>query len=176
MDDLNKANERLNKLTDKDVRIAYLPPATVGSIYSEAADSPAETGDLQAVLVVENNLQQVKPDFRHYGLNHYLDGKQAYERWITIPDDLTVKPPFEKKNFAGGMYAGYSIWFSDFIQAPYEAWKRLQAWAQNHVEYEIAPELPWFEEHLNDMRYSIWPSQNAEQQLDLLIPIQRKSS
>lgn len=33
MDDLNKANETLSKLEDKDVRIVYLPPMTVAAAH-----------------------------------------------------------------------------------------------------------------------------------------------
>lgn len=34
MEELNKANEKLNKLEDKDVRIVYLPPMTVAAAYT----------------------------------------------------------------------------------------------------------------------------------------------
>jgi transcriptional regulator, merR family len=36
MEELNQASETLNKLSDKDVRIVYLPPATVGAFTPSA--------------------------------------------------------------------------------------------------------------------------------------------
>ena len=39
MEDLSKASEKLNRLTDKDVRIVYLPPATVAA-YQYEGEAP----------------------------------------------------------------------------------------------------------------------------------------
>jgi len=111
---------------------------------------------------------------RHYGFDHKRGNEHGYERWLTIPADMEVAPPFEKKQFSGGMYAGYSIWFNDFIQSPWGAWERLYEWANHHAEYEIEASLQPLEEHLNEMQYYLWTGQNGQRQLDLLIPIRRK--
>ena len=176
MEKLNQANEILNKLTDREVRIAYLPPVTVASIHcmGKLGDAEAQTGNLIGKFVSKTNLWKNKPDMRHFGFDHKRGDEHGYERWLTILPDMEVEPPFEKKQFSGGMYAGYSIWFRDFVQAPWEAWKRLREWANNHAEYEIEKDLPWFEEHLNDARYFIWTGQEGSQQLDLLIPIKKR--
>ena len=176
MENLNKANEALNKLTDREVRIAYLPPVAIASIHcmGEPGDAEAKTGNLVGEFMDKTALWKVKPDMRHYGFDHKHRGKHGYERWLTIPADMEVEPPFEKKQFSGGIYAGYSIWFKDFIQAPWEAWWRLHEWANSHTEYEIEKDLPCFEEHLNDARYFIWARQVGTQQLDLLIPIKKR--
>jgi len=176
MEKLNQANETLNKLTDREVRIAYLPPVTVASIHcmGEPGDAEAKTGNLTGKFVNKTDLRKIKTDMRHYGFDHKRGNEHGYERWLTIPADMEVEAPFEKKQFSGGIYAGYSIWFKDFIQAPWEAWKRLYEWADSHAEYEIEKNLPCFEEHLNDMRYFIWTGQEGTQQLDLLIPIKKR--
>jgi len=31
----------------------------------------------------------------------------GYERWLTIPYDMKVNPPFAKKRFSGGLYAAH---------------------------------------------------------------------
>ena len=93
MNVLNKANKQLNKLTDRDVRIIYLPPATVASIHHIGCSSEGEipestTGIMMRDFIRNNNLAKIKPDLRHYGFNHPDkpdNGKEhGYERWVTI--------------------------------------------------------------------------------------------
>lgn len=181
MDELNKASEKLNKLTDKDVRIVYLPPATVASIRRIGGEPEAETGDLLFAFIKENNLPEMKPDFRHYGFNHpngsLPDGSDhGYERWVTIPDDMEISAPFVKKQFSGGLYGGHMIPMGAF-----EEWSWLYEWANNHEQYEIA----WgalecmhglMEEHLNAPQHYLWSHEECDcrLQLDLLIPIKER--
>ncbi len=182
MDDLIKASEKLNKLTDKDVRIVYLPPVTVASIQCIGGKPETETGDLLFAFIKEKNLTVVKPDFRHYGFNHpngsLPDGSDhGYERWVTIPYDMEVPLPFIKKQFAGGLYGAHMIPMGGF-----EEWNWLYEWAKNHEKYEIAWGDPncmhgLMEEHLDAIHHYLWSHEECDQrlQLDLLIPIRERT-
>lgn len=178
MDDLNRANEVLSKLTD--VRIVYLPPATVASIKNTGGLAEITTANELNKFVMENQLAKIKPDFRHYGFNHpngeKPDGSDhGYERWVTIPSDLEVSEPFEKKEFSGGLYAAHAISMGNF-----EEWSWLQEWVQNNSEYEPN----WgdhecmdglLEEHLNYIHhYAQGVEEHPKWQLDLLFPIKPK--
>lgn len=181
MDNINKANEKLNKLTDKDIRIVYLPPATVASVHSVGGAPEAETGDLLFAFIKNSNLAEIKPDFRHYGFNHpngsLPDGSDhGYERWVTIPEDMEVVEPFVKKQFEGGLYGAHMIPMGAF-----EEWNWLYEWANSHEKYEIAwgnPECMhgFMEEHLNAIHHYLWSNEECDKhlQLDLLIPIKEK--
>ncbi len=108
MDDLNKANETLSKLEDKDVRIVYLPPMTVAAAYfsgkAEYGVGPEATSMIEK-FVYETGLLDKKPDARGMGFdcsNKNLKVEvgttpTAYEAWVSIPEDMEVKPPLVKK-------------------------------------------------------------------------------
>ncbi|WP_055667749.1 effector binding domain-containing protein [Desnuesiella massiliensis] len=178
MSDLNRANETLSKLTD--VRIVYLPPATVASIRHIGGLPELTTASELNNFIMNNQLAKIKPDFRHYGFNHpngeMADGSDhGYERWVTIPSDMEVIKPFEKKEFSGGLYAAHAISMGNF-----EEWNWLCDWAKNNPEYEPNwgnPECMYglMEEHLNYINlYTLNVEENHKWQLDLLIPIRPK--
>ena len=185
MDDLIKANEKLNKLTDRDVRIIYLPPATVASIHNIGGELGPEkiTGDLLHQFIKDKKLAEIKPDFRHYGFNNTSNGSQpegndrGYERWVTIPDDMKISPPFVKKKFSGGLYAAFMIPLGDF-----HCWEPFYSWANTHKKYEILwgkqEDMNGFlEEHLNYINLYMLPDDEEFDkmlQLDLLIPIKER--
>jgi len=182
LNDLNKADEKLHKLTDKDVRIIYLPPATVAASHYIGEDPGHHAAAILDKFVIESNLPEIKPDMREYGFNHpnpgCIEGSDlhGYEFWATIPDDMDVPEPLIKKQFPGGLYAAHMIPIGAF-----EEWEWLCEWAMNNDQYEPVWTTPEFmggclEEHLNyrnnvskfvDGRYD-------NIQLDLLIPIKEK--
>lgn len=137
MEDLNKVNEILSKL--KDVRIVYLPPATVAASHFYCDEPEAHCSGVINEFVGDSNLCTIKPDFRHHGFNNpnptgnTPEGMpdHGYEMWVTIPDDMDVPEPLMKKYFSGGLYAAHMIPFGNF-----EEWKWLCDWAKNNVEYE----------------------------------------
>ena len=120
MEDLNKANDSLNKLKDSDVRIVYLPPMTVAASYAsgqfEWGVGPEATSKIEH-FVQETNLLEIKPDARGMGfdcsradLKPQLNAPPtAYEAWVSIPADMEVKAPLTKKTFGGGMYAAHVL-------------------------------------------------------------------
>lgn len=178
LNDLNSANETLSKLTD--VRIVYLPPATVASIRHIGGLPELTTAEELNKFIKDNQLAKIKSDFRHYGFNNpngdMPDGSDhGYERWVTIPDDMEVVKPFAKKEFSGGLYAAHAISMGNF-----EEWSLLFDWAKNNSEYEsnlgdsesISSLL---EEHLNYINlYNLSVEEHHKWQLDLLIPIKPK--
>lgn len=174
--DLEVASEKLNKLTDRDVRIVYLPPATVASIHIVGEQPETDTGDVLFEFIRSNELRKFYPEFRHYGFNHDNKGKHGYERWVTIPDSMEVSAPFVKKQFAGGLYAAFITPMGMF-----DEWNRLHEWAANHTAYEIALGNPecmhgLLEEHLNAWNHFLWSHEKCDRdlQLDLLLPIKSR--
>ena len=185
MEELNKANEKLNKLTDRDVRIVYLPPMTMASIHCVDKDGngapETESGDLLFEFIKTKNLPEIKPDFRHFGFNNPHEpssGKgHGYERWVSIPDNWEISEPFAKKQFPGGLYAAHMIPMGSF-----EEWNWLYEWANNHKKYQIQwgkPEYSYgcLEEHLDAFHHYLWSHDECDQrlQLDLLIPIKERA-
>ncbi|GFP74718.1 MerR family transcriptional regulator [Clostridium fungisolvens] len=180
MEELNKASENLSKLQDKDVRIIYLPPATVASIRCIGGLPEIETGKLLNQFIRESKLYEVKPDFRHYGFNNpngnIPDGSDhGYERWVTIPEGFEVKPPFTKKYFQGGLYCAYMIPMGAF-----DEWARLYSWTQNNDKYELnykdeMIERQCMEEHLNYINKYMLSPEDSTIQIDLLLPIKEKA-
>ncbi len=179
MDDLKKASDSLSKLTD--VRVVYLPPATVASIQCIGGSPEHDTGHELKIFMMKTELHKIKPDLRQYGFNH-PDGSKpdgsdhGYERWVTIPDDMEVPEPFVKKKFAGGLYAAHMIPMGNF-----EEWEWLCEWAMNNKEYEPNwgnPECMHglLEEHLNYINQYQLSNEELDKcmQLDLLIPIKQK--
>ena len=151
------------------------------TVFSIHCVSDAPESDCHVHLkkfVIENDLPEVKPDFRIFGFNHDTPDCHGYEMWITVPDDMEAPEPFVKKQFPGGLYGAHMIPFGAF-----EEWQWLYEWASTGKEYEPdwrAPENMMggmLEEHIRNHKNNF--SSDTEQnngmtQLDLLIPIRRK--
>lgn len=173
IDDLNKANEILSTL--KNVRIIYLPPCTVAASHYYGENPEDNAGKLMNKFVREIELYKIKPDLRMFGFNNPTpkdNETYGYEFWVTIPDDLAVPAPLQKKHFDGGLYASHCIKMGDFHE-----WQLLGNWVENSTEYEYDVREPYgmggsLEEHLNAYSYYAGDEKAANFiQLDLLIPI-----
>lgn len=185
MADLNKANEKLNKLTD--VRIIYLPPMTIASASGVGYDSEGQASEIINRFVLENNLLAIKPDIRHFGFDCSAgqtgvgEPSHKYQMWVSIPEEMAVPAPLVKRKFSGGLYAAHMIKMGDF-----DHWVLLRNWVLNNNKYEhdwdsIRCE-PYeddmdrcFEEQLNylgNVQNSDFDGKNT--QLDLLFPIKEK--
>lgn len=176
MEDLNKASKNLSKLTD--VRIVYLPPATVAASQYVGENPEMNAAAALDKFVMESGLTGIKPDLRHYGFNHPNPSENSptygYEMWVTIPDDMEVPEPLVKKKFPGGLYAAHMIQMGNFHE-----WEWLWDWAHNNPDY--APNIledggecmhGLLEEHLDYLHHVGQPDDGI--QLDLLIPIKVK--
>ena len=178
MDDLNKANEALSKLEEKNVRIVYVPPMTVAASYAsgefEWGVGPEATSKIEQ-FVWETGLLKIKPDARGMGfdcsredLKVNVEGTAtAYEAWVSIPEDMVVTAPLTKKTFGGGLYAAHVLRDWNF-QAD---WRLLTEWAKVSEKYEADDGRPCFEEVLNYYHLMQNGAKMEDTQLDLLLPI-----
>jgi len=176
MDGLNKANEILSTL--KNVRILYLPPCTVAASHYFGENPEENAGKPIEEFVRSIELHKIKLDLRMFGFNNPSptgNETYGYEFWVTIPDDLDVPPPLQKKYYKGGLYAAHCIKMGDFHE-----WQLLGQWVMNNSEYEYDAREPFgmngcLEEHLNAYSYFAG-DENAARfvQLDLLVPIKAK--
>jgi len=184
--DLEQASEKLNKLTDRDVRIVYLPPSTVASAHYIGEGCEGVVYGQIAKFINEYNLHERKPDFRSFGFNNPMmkvanTASDGYEAWVTIPDDMDVPAPLVKKQFTGGLYAAHMIpmgafeewgWFRDWVMSNE---KFVHAWGEVRVT-PYDKEMDWaMEEPLNFYNtVQEWGKGADTQQLDLLFPIKPK--
>jgi DNA-binding transcriptional MerR regulator/DNA gyrase inhibitor GyrI len=186
MSELNQASEKLEKLTDRDVRIIYLPPMTVASAHYVGEAPELVSDDMIQKYIKDSNLEKIYPASRHFGFNNpdtpNEGPEHGYERLISISDDMDVPAPLVKKKFSGGLYAAHHIPMGAF-----DEWYLLHQWVDKSEKYEFrwgtlddgqCALCGWLEEHLN---YFNWytPGLTMEEndrskQLDLLIPIKEK--
>lgn len=188
MEDLNKANENLNKL--KDIRIIHIPPMTVAASHYVGKDSEMHAGEILNKFVRDSGLLKIKPDIRHFGFNNpcppqnteFGTPSPGYEMWVTIPEDMKVPKPLVKKHFYGGLYAAHAIHMDEF-----DHWGLLAEWVfHDNPNFESAwgekrcdlfdKEMDWaLEEQLNfynnvqELNFN-----NEKMQLELLFPIRKK--
>lgn len=179
MDNLKKAEASLSKRND--VRIIYLPPATVAAAHHIGDDPESYTYQFIDKFVRDTGLCAIKPDFRHYGFNHPNPadetGYHGYETWVTIPDDLDVPAPLVKKHFAGGMYAAHMIAMGNFNE-----WEWLFDWVNRNEKYEFAGDIQdqehmcgLLDEHLNYVSHiNAGNTEPEDLQLDLLMPVRER--
>ncbi|MGI6188981.1 MAG: MerR family transcriptional regulator [Caldicoprobacteraceae bacterium] len=176
MDDLTKANNTLS--TIKDVRIIYIPPFTVAASHYFGENPEENAWKPLNEFVRGIGLHRIKPDLRVFGFNNPSpigNETYGYEFWVTIPDDLDVPAPLQKKYFNGGLYAAHCIKIGDFHE-----WEFFYQWVMNNGEYKYDKREPLgmhgcLEEHLNVYSYIAGdPAAARFIQLDLLIPIRAK--
>lgn len=182
MDALNHADDILSKL--KDVRIVYLPPATVAASHHIGPESEHHAFEASEKFIRDVKLWELKPDLRSYGFNHPNEVKgtdyHGYECWVTIPDDMDVPAPLVKKHFPGGLYAAHMIKIGDFHE-----WEWLCQWGYNNPDYDPAMANDGgecmhglLEECINYVNIvqgiGIAAFDQSKLQLDLLLPIKPK--
>ncbi len=96
VEELNKANEKLSKLTDKDVRIVFLPPMFVAAAYATGEGCEGKANDMIRRFVEESGLLKIKPDARSFGFDCSKgaigngDPSHVYEAWVSIPDVIEI--------------------------------------------------------------------------------------
>lgn len=187
MEELNKANEELMKLEDKDVRIVYLPPMTVAAAFASGEGCLDKTSDIVNKFIKESGLLKIKPDARGFDFDCLVDTAElgenlhGHEAWVSVPDDMEIPAPLVRREFRGGLYAAHVLRSWDF-----QDWRRLKEWVEASDKYDNDWGSPrWesaetdcgqgFEETLN--LYNFIQKHNTEMsylQLDLLFPIKEK--
>jgi DNA-binding transcriptional MerR regulator/DNA gyrase inhibitor GyrI len=187
MDDLSKAGEKLNKLTD--VRIIYLPPMTIAAASATGEGCEGKAAELINRFVLERDLLKIKPDIRHFGFDCSAgktavgEGSHKYQMWVSIPDDMDVPEPLVKRTFTGGLYAAHMIKIGDF-----DHWNLLGDWVMNSDKYDhdwqttrCSPFEDDMDKCLEEQLNYLGNVQNSDfkienMQLDLLIPVKEKGS
>ncbi len=186
MEELNKANENLNKLEDKDVRIVYLPPMTVAAAYAMGEGCEGKASDMITRFVNESGLLKIKRDARSFGFDCSKETvvlgepSHVYEMWVSVPDDIEIPEPLVKRTFDGGLYAAHVLRSWDF-----QDWRLLREWVNASDKYDndwnsprwTSPETvagQGFEETLNFYNFIHKGSKMEDLQLDLLFPIKEK--
>lgn len=91
MDELNKANEKLNQMEDKDVRIVYLPPMTVAAAYASGEDCEGKSMNMIKNFVKESDLLKHKPDARSFG----FDCSQGAQKSGNLPAHMKCGYPYQ---------------------------------------------------------------------------------
>ncbi len=179
MDALIKANERLNKLTDRDVRMVYLPPMTVASYCCK----DNSTGDIagEAIMSLSIDLIGQNPDIRRFNfLTHKENSVEndGFELWVTIPEDMDIPEPFIKRYFQGGLYASHTI-----PCGAYEEWNLLKEWVHEQKEIGVdwscrtVPETTnreWVLEEILNYHGIVNENNPGGWQVDLLLPVIKK--
>lgn len=180
-----KPMKATKEMIEKDscVRILVLPPCTVAA-YQYIGENPEDHLEKMADFIRDSRLYEKKPDSRYFGFNHPdpEEGSKVYgyEVWVTIPEDMEVPEPLEKKRFSGGLYAAYAINFPDFFE-----WQFLYQWAERNEQYEpaMAPREERnmggaLEEHLNWVyaTHMDLPGRGVDGKLDLLLPIRPREN
>ena len=184
MEELNKAEEELMKMEDRDVRIIYLPPMTVAAAFAWGEDSVDKTSDIVNKFIRESGLLQMKPDARGFdfdctgGAAERGEAPAGHEAWVSVPEQMEVPAPLIRREFKGGLYAAHVLRAWDF-----QDWRRLKEWVDASDRYASDWGSPrWesaetgcgqgFEETLN--LYHFIQKHDADMsylQLDLLYPI-----
>lgn len=193
MEDLKTASDQLNKITDKDVRIIYLPPSALASAYTLGDNAENDTDIIMGNFVKHVDLFKINPGVRFYGFNNpVFEGdkfiKHGYEVWATIPDDFDVPAPLTKKYFDGGLYAAYTS-----KPVSFEDWKHFYDWIIDNDDFEydargdfadVEPPKKGYriacsgwgrlEEHLNSYNIYGLNKKHTITHIDFLMPIKEK--
>lgn len=180
MEDLNQATDNLATL--KNVRIIHLPSCTVAASHYIGENPEENAGKQLDKFLKDSNLYEVKSEARVFGFNHPSPSPESsvygYELWVTIPEDMDVPLPLQKKQFNGGLYAAHTIVFPNFHE-----WQWLTNWVTvDNPKYESnsIDDCGEFmggslEEHINYVyNASLNCPESDEHQLDLLFPIKLK--
>lgn len=187
MEELNKANEELMKLEDKDVRIVYLPPMTVAAAYASGEDCEGKSADMIKQFVNERGLLKIKPDARSFGFDCSIkssgieEAQVGYEMWVSVPEDMEIPLPLIKRTFDGGLYAAHVLRAWDFADRGH-----LDKWVTASEKYDSDWDSPrWmspetvagqvFEETLNFYNF-VQNGKMENLQLDILLPIREKEN
>lgn len=178
---LDKADKTMDQMVE--LRIVLLPPFTVAAAHYVGENPEDHAGELLDGFIRESRLYEKKPDSRAFGFNHPNPTEPGavygYEYWVTIPPEMEVPAPLEKKQFVGGLYAAHTINFPEFYR-----WKELADWVRQSDDYieNYSPQGEeimggCLEEHLNWVYAS---HMNWEKpgdytgKLDLLMPVKRR--
>ena len=157
MDQLNQANETLIKTSQKYVRVAKLPPATIARIRCQKRAGTNfgpidEARNIMEKFMREVDLVTIKPDFRYFG---YGDVETYFNYFVTIPENLEVPAPLMKETHPGGLYASCPV-----LPEDNDRWDIIEEWVENSEDYEWRAGEERLDEHFNP--YNIYGLQKED--------------
>ena len=170
----------MNPFKLNDVRILTLPPCTVAASHFIGPDPEQHvTGEIET-FVRDTRLWERFPELRSFGFNHPNPSASSetygYELWVTVPEDMDIPAPLERKTFAGGLYAAHMIPFGQF-----QEWNSLMDWVRQSAEYAEntredggACMYGLLEEHINFVAHMRDGYTMDDLQLDLLCPVRKR--
>ena len=173
----NRLSERIIPMSKEqltNVRIVTLPAMAIAAYRAESATPEDDCSKIFNKFVLDNNLHK-QSGYRNFGFNNPKpSGKSSvygYKMWVTIPKDLGVPQPLEKKQFGSGLYASISTNMNEIG----ERWNLLYEWCKHSEKYAIDSALQCLEECTMDFETFISEQvSDGEKQLDLLEPIKLK--
>jgi len=82
-----------------------IPPMTMASINCIGGAPETDTAKIIDKFVKNCNLAEIKPDYRHFCFDHpqgkLSDGNDhGFERWVSIPDDISINDPMNCINLS----------------------------------------------------------------------------
>lgn len=182
LSNLLKSADVLNKLDN--VRVVYMPPMTVASVYCQGENSEEKAWQAITDFIKENNLIESKPDLRVFKIAHQNATGEYYgdEVWVSIPEAFTVPSTFTKKRFNGGQYAAHALDNNGF-----EVALGLQDWINesNRYQYDNDDNLSRCDPPINEthslggmhldllevLNFNNFQKPNFEIQIDFMTPV-----
>ena len=172
IDELSKASETLDKLSEQHVKIVYRPPvvfARFGCGYDpdgEKWNARIKAEFIAKKFIEETNLFKLKPDMRVWGFTDGGFETGGWSIWITIPDDFEIPSTFERYIYNGGWFATHPAnWDFDFGK-----------WAEKSDKYQWCHhQSGTAEEYFNP--FNIYGFQNVDSEItgamdvEVLFPI-----
>lgn len=159
----------------EDLRIISLPKMAVAAFSSDGGEPEDECWREVLGLIAKHKLNE-EYGFRNFGFGYYgKKGRYVYEIWVSVPQDFAVPPPFTKKVFQGGLFAGLSTNLRDIS----EDWQSLQDKVSGSRQYrhDTSPSRDiYLEECLDLTSFHTDGALPEERQLDLLLPIKKSSA
>lgn len=158
----------------EDLRIISLPKMAVAAFSSDGGEPEDECWREVLGLIAKHKLNE-EYGFRNFGFGYYgKKGRYVYEIWVSVPQDFAVPPPFTKKVFQGGLFAGLSTNLRDIS----EDWQSLHDKVSESRQYrhDTSPSRDiYLEECLDLTSFHADGALPEERQLDLLLPIKKSS-
>lgn len=177
----NPSNKMKGKIqmNQENVRILQLPKMNV-IFFKSLSESPEDDTWKKVKAYVSKH--QLK-NFRHFGFNNpnpTTDSKiYGYEMWLTVDSDYHDEE-VEMRVFDGGLYASITTYLENITLR----WKELTQLIADSSEYEIdfvendqfgVSKHQWLEECTNYEMFVDDSIDFSKKQLDLLLPIKKKS-
>lgn len=148
MEELNSANETLNKTLRNLVRVVYRPTETVAKMWCRDCNPPDENAKItMEKFIKDTDLFKIKPDFKIF--SHGVGDQSGSWFFVTIPEDMNVSAPFIKAPFEGGLWAVVTV-----AGENNDGLSAIDEWVLNNEDYQWNPgKRPRHEVYFNPLNF-----------------------